>query len=211
MKYQILKNDKLDFLHPVTKQQIRVFRIIAMKEFEVQGRIVKEHEIGGFIQSEQNLSQDDNSWVFNLGKVFGNSKLEKNAIVTENGAVFDNAVVRHSHIKDWSRVYGNAQIEDSIVGGKSDVLENANIWRSDVFNSVKIKGSAKISESFLHDGAYVSGNSQLKKTILKDTCEINDSILENCQISGRTIIKGQKLFNATRHTDVELNVMSGDL
>ena len=211
MRFQLLKNDYIDFNHPFTKKFTRVYRIISLKEFEVQGRTVKEYEIGGYIQDEGNLSHDDNSWVFNLGKVFGNAKLLKNAIVTDNAAVFDQAIVKHSHIKDWARVYQASDVTDSIIAGKSDVYGRAKIIASDVMNSARVQDAAVVQGSYIYGGSFVKGISKLENCQIKDVCEITDSKLINCQLSGRTIAINENWINKTLNTQIDIDVVWGDL
>lgn len=49
---------------------VKLFRIEALRDFTtVTGTKVKAGDKGGFIQSEDNLSQDGNGWVFENGRV----------------------------------------------------------------------------------------------------------------------------------------------
>ena len=71
----------------------RLFRIKALIEF---GN-VKEGELGGFIEKEENLSHEGNAWVCGDAWVYGNAKVYGNAWVCGNAKVCGDA---------W--VYGNA-------------------------------------------------------------------------------------------------------
>src|SRR3990167_6548979 len=83
-------------------------------------------ELGGWIESEKNLSQEGNAWVFGGALVFGN------AWVYDNALVFDNA---------W--VYGNALVFDNAwVFGSAQVSGNARI--SNVFDNVQFPELKKI-------------------------------------------------------------------
>ena len=53
----------------------RLFRIKALIEF---GN-VKEGELGGFIEKEENLSHEGNAWVCGDAWVYGNAKVYGNA------------------------------------------------------------------------------------------------------------------------------------
>ena len=66
-----------------------LYRIIACKTFED----VHEGELGGWIESYDNLSQDGNAWVCDNAKVFGNAWVCDNARVFGNAKVFGNARV----------------------------------------------------------------------------------------------------------------------
>jgi len=59
-------------------------RIVALKSF---GGDVKEGDVGGFVASEANLSQEGNCWVYD------NAKVSENAVVSGNAKVYGNARV----------------------------------------------------------------------------------------------------------------------
>ena len=58
-------------------------RIVALKSFGD----VKEGDVGGFVASEANLSQEGNCWVYD------NAKVSENAVVSGNAKVYGNARV----------------------------------------------------------------------------------------------------------------------
>ena len=67
----------------------RMFRIKALIEF---GN-VKVGEVGGYIEKEENLSQEGNAWVEGNARVGGNARVEGNALVGGNAWVEGNALV----------------------------------------------------------------------------------------------------------------------
>ena len=74
-------------------------RIKALKDF---GN-VKKGELGGYVESEYNLSQIGNCWVYGNARVCGDAELCGNAKVCGNARVYGNAEVCGN-----ARVYGNA-------------------------------------------------------------------------------------------------------
>ena len=50
--------------------------------------IVEAGEVGGWIEKEENLSDDDDAWVFGDAKVSGNAKLSGNAEVSKIAHIF---------------------------------------------------------------------------------------------------------------------------
>ena len=58
----------------------KLFRIKALIEF---GN-VKEGELGGFVEKEENLSHEGNAWVFDNAEVYGDAKVYGNAEVCGN-------------------------------------------------------------------------------------------------------------------------------
>ena len=77
-------------------------------------------------ESEKNLSQDGDAWVFDNAKVSGNAIVSGNATVRENATVSGNATV-----EDKSKVRGNATISGNATGrGKEDFIVFKNWWSS---------------------------------------------------------------------------------
>ena len=76
-----------------------LYRIKAEKDFSN----VKKGELGGWIEKEDNLSQEGNSWVYEDAKVYGNACVYEDARVFGNAKVYENAKV---YGDAW--VYGNA-------------------------------------------------------------------------------------------------------
>ena len=68
-------------------------------------------ETGGWVESEDNLSQDGNAWVYGDAQVYDNAQVFGNARVYDNSQVYGNA-----------RVYG-----DALVSCNAQVLGNARV------------------------------------------------------------------------------------
>lgn len=85
----------------------KLYRIRALKDF---GN-VKAGEIGGYVQSENNLSQEGNAWVSGDALVSGDAEVSGNAWVSGNALVSGNARVSdNAEIYDNARVYGNTWV-----------------------------------------------------------------------------------------------------
>jgi hypothetical protein len=76
-------------------------------------------EIGGWIESESNLSHDGDCWVSGGGKVYGNARVYDNARLHDNARVFGNAqvsgnagVFHTAAVFGTARVYGNAEVSE---------------------------------------------------------------------------------------------------
>ena len=97
-----------------------LYQIEALKDF---GN-VKAGDLGGYIESEENLSQYDNAWVYGDAQVLGNAQVFDNARVYGNACVFDNArVYGNACVFDNAEVYGNALVYDN-----AQVLGNARVF-----------------------------------------------------------------------------------
>lgn len=86
---------------------ITLCRIVAVSDFAD----VKAGEIGGFIEKEDNLSQDGESWVSSNAQVSGNALVSGDARVYGDARVSGNARVSgDARVYGDARVFGNDQI-----------------------------------------------------------------------------------------------------
>lgn len=115
-------------------------RIKALKDFGV----FTTGELGGWIESEENLSQADNAWVYGdakayaNAKVYGNAEIFGDAMVCDKVEIFDNAKVYGN-----AHVYRNAKIyNDASVSGNACVYDFA-----EIYNDVKVFGNADICDN----------------------------------------------------------------
>ena len=114
-----------------------LYRIEALMDFSD----VKAGDKGGFVQSENNLSQLGNAWVYDNAKVYGNAWVYGNAKVYGNAWVYDNA-----------KVYGNAWVYDNaFVCGDAEVYGNAFVCDyvkvrgdAEVYGKAEVRGDAKV-------------------------------------------------------------------
>ena len=79
-KFELTTDIKMHFGH-------KLFRIKALVSF---GSVAKG-ELGGYIEQEDNLSQDGNAWVSGDAWVFGNARVSGNARVFGDAQVFGDA------------------------------------------------------------------------------------------------------------------------
>jgi len=96
-KYE-LTQETIDF------NGIILHRIRALKDFGS----VKAGSLGGFIESEKNLSQEGTCWINDYAKVFDNARVSDNAQVSELARVYDNARINGlAWVSDNARTSGN--------------------------------------------------------------------------------------------------------
>lgn len=70
----------------INDKQIELKRIRAIRDFGD----VKAGGVGGWIESEKNLSHDGECWVYDNAEVYGNAKVYGNAWVWGSSKVYDN-------------------------------------------------------------------------------------------------------------------------
>ena len=131
-KYELIPSDKEG-----------LYRIKALKDFSY----VKKGDIGGYVESECNLSQYGDCWICDDAIVMGKAKVCDNARVYDNAQVWGNARVEYNaQICDDAVVMGNAQIYDNVViKGNAKVCDNAEIeGNARIGGNTVIQGNARI-------------------------------------------------------------------
>lgn len=125
-KYQLTSETK-------THNGKLLHRIEALRDFGD----VEAGNLGGWVESEKNLSHEGDCWVYDEAWVFDNAKVTENVRVKGTSRVFDKASIS-----------GNVLILDNArVGGLARVCENAIIDKNAVVNGA----------------AYITGNAHLGK------------------------------------------------
>ena len=99
-----------------------LYRIEALKDFCE----IKKGDKGGFVESEDNLSQEGNSWVYDDACVYDNALATDDALVYDNARVYGDACVYdNARVCGNSRVYGTARVtDDACVCGTARVYDN---------------------------------------------------------------------------------------
>ena len=105
-----------DIAHPYNPTLHRIKALI-----DIPGRGVKAGDLGGYIQSEDNLSQNGDCWVDGNGSVFDNGRVTGNGKVTDNGWVDGNG-----------KVTGNGKaFGDAVIKKPSDILTISSLGSRD--------------------------------------------------------------------------------
>ena len=132
-----------------------LYHIEALKDF---GN-VKKGDKGGYVQSEENLSQEEDCWIYDNAKVFDSAVVYGNAKVFGNAQVFGNATVYGNAL-----VYGNAKVfDDAKVYDGAKVYGDAIVSNNAiVVNKAIVCGNAKVfGNAVICDNAIVCGNAQV--------------------------------------------------
>ncbi|MCR5201894.1 MAG: hypothetical protein K6D02_02195 [Lachnospiraceae bacterium] len=158
-------------------------------------------KLGGWIESENNLSQDGTCWVNANVCVYGNAKIYDDALIGGNAKIYDNAI-----ITDNAFIYGNAEVR-----GNAKIFDNAEIYDSAnisgnviICDNAEVYNKAEITDNVqIYDNAKIYGNAQIH-----DNAHIYDDaeIYGNARIHNNAIICGDaKVFdNAEIFNDVNI-------
>lgn len=89
-----------------------LYRIQALKDFGD----VKAGDKGGWVESERNLSQEGNCWIYDESVAFGNSHVIGNAKILNDSEIFELACVAGNAVIDRnSTICGESFIKDAKV------------------------------------------------------------------------------------------------
>lgn len=183
-KYELVTTDT------IKEGKATLTRIRALKDF---GR-VKVGDLGGYVESEKNLSSDGICWVFDEAKVYGSADVFEDALISYNAKVYGNA-----------EVYGKASVY-----GVAKVYENAQVYgNAKVCGKARVCGNAKVyGDTWVSDSAKVLGHAVLSgkdKAIDKDIVNVDGNTIAsgNDKALGATLpvvkdkdIKQRKQINA---------------
>ncbi len=136
-----------------------VFKIThGRKLFQIRALIdlacgVKAGGLGGWVETEHNLSQSGDAWIYDSAEVYGDAEVCGNACVFGNARVFGNACVSGS-----ARVFGNAEVYDhALVHDNAQIFGDA--W---AFNNASIGGTTRVGGTAQVGGdALVFGNDDI--------------------------------------------------
>ena len=190
-KYELLLDNKIEYEGKI------LYRIKALKDFrDITGFIINAGELGGYIESENNLSQEDGSWVCCNSHVCGDAIIRdsiiKDSVIKDShiceAVIFDSDIeystIQNSHIS-YSNVYKsdiceshteNSHIEDLTI--KNSYICKSNIKNSNIKNSYIKKSNIEKSNIKKSNIKFANiENSELTKAIIKNNVTIVDGNL----------------------------------
>lgn len=173
-------------------REIELHRIKALKSFKK----VNEGDLGGWIESEENLSQDGDCWVYDNAKVYDQAQVRGNASIRHNARVREDAIVegnadvsKFSEIRGYAIVDGHALIDDSVViDDYAKVGEYAHLTGdSMICGRAKIDGDAIIKDAaWVYEDAHISGSA-----MVGGCCIVRgDAVIsQHMQVNNRSVIR----------------------
>ena len=120
-KYELLREVE----NIIIENGVKLYQIRALKDFSN----VKAGQIGGYVQSTNNLSQNGNCWVDPCAKVYGNASVDGNAFIGGKSSVFGYAKVNgNAQVIGNVSVYGYATITgEAQICGYIDIADKTHI------------------------------------------------------------------------------------
>lgn len=166
-------------------------RIVALTDFAD----VKKGDVGGYVESEANLTQDGESWIYDDAIVMDDAVVDQDAqvrgkaVVDKKAKISGHAVVKDSgHVTDEAIVEQNAQVSGNAMIGKCAMIHGHAIVKD--FACVTGKISIR-DHAIVEKYAKVCTNCNWRTNIY-DYAKITDhvQILRSCDVFGRAVLKG---------------------
>ena len=166
-------------------------RIKAVRDFNC----IKVGELGGWVESEDNLSHEGNCWVYDDAKVYDNAVVKDNAKVCGHAVVYDNAGVKgDAQVTYLAKVYSYALVfGDALVSGETEVYGDAK-----VYDRAMVCGIAKVYDrAMVCDYARVCGDARVC-----DHAQVygNAVVCGNVEICGDAVVKETKDYAVFKNT-----------
>ena len=185
-----LKYEITDIQHPGNPQ---LFQIRALRDIPLA--LVKAGDLGGYVENENNLSQEGNCWVNIYSRIYNNAR------VFENAQIYGNVCVSAE-----SQVYGNAQVYDI-----ARIFENAQIYgNAKVYGTAKVYGNAHVFDNAqVYGGALLCGEIQVNEKMEITVWGNITSLKQLYYADGVTIflnVRGDLIVNGTS-LDIEQHKM----
>lgn len=157
-----------------------VRRIRALRDIDppTKDGSVFKGDLGGWIESESNLSHNGECWVDEKAVVMGNAVVKDNAYVCSQSAVCDNAIIRDQAAVDGS---------ETIVGEYAIICENATILElAQIFGHITVKGNVEVQGCAVLRDPFRIAVKSVSDDFSFDTEDFNES--NRVVLDGRLVI-----------------------
>lgn len=153
-----------------------VYRIKALRSFDD----VQKGDLGGFVQSEDNLSHTGESWIYDdaaaldesyvnyNARMYGNSRLYDQSRITGDAIVEDNAVLRNfALMDDDSRASDNSTLQDdAALHEKASIEDNVVLSGNTLLlGYISVLGNVKMYNCFLRGSHTIQGDLEVYSTM----------------------------------------------
>ena len=167
---------------------VTLHRIQALKDF---GN-VEAGELGGWVESEKNLSQSGDCWIAMEAKAYGGAEIGDSAILTRKAIACGNSTICNdtlvsdeSIIRGFTYLYGDVEVY-----GKSVIDGDARLHGNVKVIDAKVIDAEVYDRVIICDGAYVHGRIKIDGTAYisngAEVCKTDDYIVfKNFWSSGR--------------------------
>ena len=204
-KYEILTDEE----NTIEFEGRILHRIRALKDFG----FVKIGEIGGYVQTEDNLSQYNKCWIYDDAKCMDNARVCDNAKMFRDSKMYDNSkMFNNSRMYDNTKMFDNAKTYDNStmfdkaeMHNNSAMLDNSTMYdNSQMFNNTEMHNNTEMYDNSvmydnagMYDCSQMFGNSQMRdySKMCDESVMYNNAILKNNdKLYGKVNQPFKKLF-----------------
>lgn len=141
--------------YELIEQKNGLFRIRALRDFS----FLSKGDMGGYVQSEANLSQEGNCWIDPTSVVLENAVVSENAYIGAGSVINGNAQIRgkasisHSYVSENAVVEGNVELDrEASIRGETHIDGDAQIFYANISGKSSISGKfTVVGYGFLRD------------------------------------------------------------
>lgn len=177
------KYELTDDIIEVNGHKLHRIRALRYLENDAEGDMVvyvNRGDLGGYIETEENLSHEGICWVFDDAMVYENATVKNNAEVHDNALVYG-----YARVTDNARVYNNAEVyECAHISGNALISYNAIIRGNAIIGAtVMCNDSCIVEDDVLLAGRInISSNAHLHGNV---NIRENVSLRKNAYITKR--------------------------
>jgi len=180
-KYKLLKSSTLSYNHTY------VYKIEALKDFIINDNLIHKGDIGGYIESENNLCQNDYSWICEGSIASGKSRVKNNSFLGPGVDICNNVIIDNTFIIKTLNKKINMSFDKTIIIRNNAQLVNCNVQGNIIF----IKDNARISDSKIYGeqiriirNPIISNSTIRSKTFISDNSFVEQSFIIESIING---------------------------
>ena len=184
---KIMKIENNNKKYELTNESVQIdnktlYRIRALRD--IQG-YVKAGDLGGFVQSENNLSHEGTCWIYNDACVYDHAHVSGNAKIYNKANISE-----HAKIMDYSTIHNEAYVTGhAIICGDSHV-----------YNNVVITDQTFINNSRLYGNAHIHGKTSLSYCNVQDFIDISGKMgIYNANFGGEAKIQRLADYYLVQH------------
>lgn len=159
--------------HSNGEDEFTLYQIKAL--IDIPRHSVKKGDRGGFVECEENLSQQGNCWIGKDSYVFDESRVKGNAFVEESTVfggttISDNAIVRKTRFVGVdSHVFGDSDIDDTVVKGKLLASQDTTIKKTVILGELTaLMPSILVLDSTIHGAVRLSKSTHIGKSTISN-------------------------------------------
>lgn len=198
--------NKYELINTYSTNEGKLYRIRALKNITtVNGDVIEKGTLGGYVESEENLSQTDNSWIYIGSFVKGKARVYGNSIIGSGNTISGNARIFNTIVSDNIDISGDTIIFNSNIvakDGKLIIKGKSRLYSAKIKGYGVIKDNVVIQKSTLNkiinlsDNVRVS-NSTLYSSIVSDYAYIINSEIVSSTIMGNAVVIDSKVYKGT--------------